>query len=696
MNRSTRHISTVGRRLALAASCAALACAAAASTPSLATDSPDVAAGRYGDSGFDTSGQDRHIQPGDDFYSFANGSAIARLVIPPDRAAVGTMTSLRALSETRVRLILEEAAAQTPAIPATPQGKAGAFYRAFLDEARIEGLGAEPIAADLQTVRAVRGRTDLAGLMALENQGAFVSMLQLKIDVDEAQPDRYAVHLAQAGLGLPDRDYYLEPQFAPQLALYRIYVARMLSLVGWGDPAGNADRIIALETRIAQASLPRVDQRDPDKIYNPITVAEIEEIQTGFPWAAFLAGAGLASVTRVVEQQKDAIAQIATLYRATPLDVLEAWEAFHVVDRSAPYLSFPFVQANFDFHDKGLTGQLQLQPRWKRAVQELNADMGEAIGQVYVARYFPPASKARVVGMAREIQTAFRRRIEALDWMSRATKVEALRKLDAYDIKVGYPDHWRDYAALRIRPDDLVGDVRRSAAFDWDRRVRRLDRPVDRSEWGLPPQVLQAYNDPARNELLFTAAVLQAPLFDVGADLSINYGGIGAVIGHEMTHGFDDQGRKFDATGRLRDWWAPRDADRFRARADRLVAQFNAYAPLNGGPHVNGRLTLGENIADLGGVNLALDAYHAATNGKPIPIIDGYTGEQRIFLGWAQAWRGRVRDERLRRLLAMDPHSPDQYRVNGVVRNIDAWYTAYRVRLGEGLYLSADQRVRIW
>ena len=649
----------------------------------------------YGSWGYDIAGGDPAIKPGEDFYGYADGKAVAAIVIPPDRSSYDTFARLAELSEARVHAILEREAASAPEQPTTSAEKTGAFYKAFMDEARVNALGARPLDADLNALRAARDKVALAALMGRKNDGFLASLIDASIDTDEKDTGRYAVHLSQSGLGLPDRDYYLKPDFAAKKALYQAYVEKLLGLIGWADPAASAARIVAFETQIAQVSLPREDERDPERIYNPMTIAEVEANDRGFPWKAYLAAADLGGVPRVIEQEKDAIARISALYDQTPLPVLKAWEAFHIADAAAPDLSEPFVQASFEFHDKGLSGQPEMKTRWKRAVTTVNRGMGEATGEVYVAQYFPPESRAKMETLVADLKAAFRARIEKLTWMGPATKTEALKKLAGYTVRIGYPDHWRNYSSLTIRSDDLVGDVERSDAFEWARRVKRLNGPVDKSEWGMTPQTVNAYNKPVWNEVVFPAAILQPPFFDPNAEPAINYGAIGGVIGHEMTHGFDDQGRKFDSTGRLRDWWTAEDAKRFQERADRLGAQYDSYFPLPGA-HINGKLTMGENIADSGGANLGLDAYHTFLGGKPAPVVDGYTGDQRVFLGWAQVWRGKRREDSLRQQLVTDPHSPGRYRVNGVVRNVDGWYAAFDVRPGDALYLAPDQRAHIW
>jgi putative endopeptidase len=415
----------------------------------------------------------------------------------------------------------------------------------------------------------------------------------------------------------------------------------------------------------------------------------------GFDWNRYLAAANLGGVSRVVVTTNTAFPTFGKIYAETPLETLKAWQAFHLADGAAPYLSKPFADASYEFHGKTLGGQPEQQPRWKRAVAFTNEAVGESVGRVYVARYFPPASKAKMDALVGDIHTALQARIEKLPWMGEETKAKALEKLSKFTVKIGYPARWRDYSKLTLKRDDLYGNVIRAGAFEWDREVTRLNQPVDKGEWGMTPQTVNAYYNYANNEVVFPAAILQAPFFDPDADAAINYGGIGAVIGHEISHGFDDQGRKSDGDGMLRDWWTTADADKFKVQADRLGAQYSAFEPLPGA-HVIGALTMGENIGDLGGLSLALDAYHASLKGKPAPAIEGLTGDQRVFLGWAQVWRDKIREDALRQRLVTDPHSPAVYRVNGAIRNIDGWYAAYDVKPGDKLYVAPDQRVRIW
>ena len=674
--------------------CAAAAGALLAATPALAQTADPLASPRYGAWGYDLAGRGAGLKAGDDFFRFANGAYLDRLQIPSDRARFGNFDVLTELSQARVRSILEAAAAKGAS--ASPvETKVGAFYGAFMDEARIERLGAAPLKPDLDRIRAATTREALAGVMGLAPKGFHSAIFGLYIGADEKAPDKYAVYLVQAGLGLPDRDYYLTPQFAEQKTKYQAYVATLLTLAGWPGAEAQAKAVVDFETKIAEASWTRAQRRDRDRTYNPTTIAELEKSAPGFAWRAFLGAGDLGKVDRLVVTENTAIPKIAAIYAATPVETLKAWMAFSLVDNAAADLSKPFVDARFEFRDKTLSGQPEQRERWKRAVATVQRAMGEAVGEVYVARYFTPDAKAKMVALVGELKTAMRGRLERAAWMSPATKTEAFAKLDKFGVKIGYPDKWRDYAALVVRPGDLYGNVERGVAFEWAYQVARIDKPVDRQEWGMTPQTVNAYYDSTFNEVVFPAAILQPPFFDPNADPAVNYGGIGGVIGHEITHGFDDQGRKSDGDGKLREWWTAEDAQKFEAAAQRLGTQYGLFEPLPGAK-LNGEATMGENVADLGGLLLALDAYHHSLNGAPAPMIDGLTGDQRVFLSWAQVWRQKIRDDALRQQVASDPHSPAEFRVNGVVRNIDAWYEAFGVGPGEKLYVAPGDRVRIW
>jgi putative endopeptidase len=681
--------------------CLALACLSAGST----TKAQESNKPQYGSWGIDLTAMDPNVKPGNDFNRYASGAWLARTQIPPDQPLASLRHLMSDITEARLHELMEKAAAAAPAPPVTLEQKAGAFYKAFMDEARLDTLGAAPIGPELSAIRAAKDRQDIAELMGRNNTDFYATIFSLGTDVDLKDTSRYAVYATQGGLGLPDRDYYLKPSFASQKAAYQTYVAKLLAQVGWPDPETNAAAVVAFETRVADASWTRAQQRDVEGSYNPQTQSELAALAPGFAWQRFLLGADLNGLDRLVVSEKSAFPRIAAIYQSTPLKVLQAWEAFTVADNAAFYLAKPFSEARFQFRDKVLSGQPEEQVRWKRAIRAVGGgdctgdrvdcfgNMGFGLGQLYTAQYFPPSSKIKIEELVTNVKAAMRARLERLDWMSPATKAEALKKLDTYQIKVGYPDHPRAYATLVIRADDLVGDVRRSGEADWRFYTSRLHGPVDRTDWSMTPQTNDAYNGSLR-DIVFPAGILQPPLFDPAADPAVNYGAIGAVIGHELTHGFDDEGRKLDAAGQLRDWWSKSDADAFESRAKSLGTQYSSYEPVPGA-HINGDLTMGENIADLGGINVALEAYHRSLNGSA-QVIDGFNGDQRVLLGWAQAWRGKAREDYIRKQVISDPHSTRAFRVIGPTRNVDAWYAAFGVKPGDSYYLPPDQRVRIW
>ena len=652
-----------------------------------------LASPKYGTWGFDLSGMDRSVKPGDDFFKFANGKWTERTEIPSDQTRYGNFNILRDLSQARVHAILEDAAAGKLDDP--DAAKIGAGYAAFMDEALAEKLDAKPIAPELAQIRKVKSKDEFTALMGKANSTGFSTILPVFISIDAKAPTRYTVMSATAGLGLPDRDYYLQPGFAEKKAKYQAYIQQMLTMIGWEKPAEHAKAIVDFETAIAEASWTRVQRRDRDKTYNPMTPAELAAYTPGFDWNRYLAATGLPKVERIVVTTNTAFPKVAKVYADTSLDTLKAWQAFHVADGAAPLLSKRFVDANYEFQNKELAGQPVIQPRWKRAATFMDGAIGESVGRVYVARYFPPEAKAKMDDLVANIRLAMQNRIQKLQWMGPETRAKAEEKLSKFTVKIGYPTKWRDYSALTLKRDDLYGNALRAGEFQWKRQVARLNGPVDKAEWGMTPQTVNAYYNFANNEIVFPAAILQAPFFDPDADPAINYGGIGGVIGHEISHGFDDQGRKSDGDGVLRDWWTAEDNNKFKAQADRLGAQYSAFEPLPGAK-VQGGLTMGENIGDMGGLSLGLDAYRASLKGGPAPVIDGLTGEQRVFLGWAQVWRQKIRDEALRQQVVTDPHSPAYYRVNGTIRNLPAWYEAWNVQPGDKLYVAPTDRVDIW
>jgi putative endopeptidase len=649
---------------------------------------------QFGSWGFDLSGMDREAKPGDSFFDFASGAWDARSVIPRDKSFFGAFDMLRDRTQEEVRTIIEDAA-KSQAPTSTDAGKIGALYHAFMDEARLEELDASPIADDLARIRAASSKSQLAVVMGRSRGGFGASFFSLGVGEDDKDPTRNTLYASQSGLGLPDRDYYLRPAFQDKKQQYRDYVARMLDMVRWGDAQRRADEIVALETQIAEASWTRAESRDPDKTYNPMSPEELGSRASDFPWASWLAAAQVGHAGRIVVRQVTAFPKLAKIFNDAPVETLQAWAAFHLVDQTAPYLSKRFVEARFEFRNRAMTGQQEDRVRWRRAVQLVTTSIGEVVGKEYVARYFPPDSKAKMSELVARVKAALRARIERLAWMTPETKAKALDKLSQFGTKIGYPNKWRDYSALRIDPNDLVGDVRRANEFRWAYSVGKLDKPVDPDEWGMTPQTVNAYYSASRNEIVFPAAILQPPFFDPNADMAVNYGAIGGVIGHEMTHGFDDQGRKFDGHGLLVDWWQPADSAKFQAEAAKYGAQFDTYS-VAPGVNVKGALTMGENIADLGGLLLAIDAYRASLNGAPAPVRDGFTGEQRVFLGWAQVWRSKARPDALKQQVTSDPHSPARFRVDGPMRNVDAWYDAWGVKPGDKLYLKPEDRAHIW
>lgn len=644
--------------------------------------------------GLDLTDGDPAVKPGDDFYRYANGHWQDTTQIPPDRAEWGSFDLLRERSLEQLRGILE--GLPQDAAAGSNERKLNDFYRAYLDTAAIDGLGLAPAQPALDAIAAANSYEDVARLMARPGLRLTAPIL-LDMMPDDKDPDRYMVTVGQGGLGLPDRDYYLKDDAAYKdvRAKYLAHIERLLKLAGDAQASQAAQAILQLETQIASAHWPRAKRRDRDLTYNPETREQLASFAPGMPWAALLAGAGLESQPRFVVRESDAVQALAALFAKVPVERWRTYLRYHFLVGNADVLPKPFDAEVFAFYGHELHGQEQQKARWKRAVAAVDGELGEAAGQLYVKRYFPPSSKTKMLALVANLRAAYQARIEKLAWMTPQTRQVALQKLAAFRPKIGYPDKWRDYSALEVRRGDAFGNMARGEAFDWQRQVKRLNGPTDRGEWGMTPQTINAYYYATFNEVVFPAAILQPPFFDPNADAAVNYGGIGGVIGHEMGHGFDDQGSKSDARGVLHSWWQPEDVQAFHQRVDRLAAQYDAYTALPG-LNVNGRLTLGENIGDLGGVSVALDAYHRSLHGAAPPLLAHLTGEQRFFLAWAQVWRTKQREEDLRSQVTSNPHSPGKFRVNGVVRNVDAWYPAFNVQPAEKLYLPPDERVHIW
>jgi len=679
------------RFTAAALTAAALTLAACTHAPA---QSPATGQAQIPPWGLDLGSRDLSVKPGDDFYHYADGHWLEAHTIPADRTRWGSFDELDERSLQQVLSIVQKLP------PDAPEGsnaqKVGDYYRAFIDTAAIDQKGIGPARAGIDAISAAKNHHDLTRLMGRPDL-ALKAPLHVDIAIDEKNPDRYAVIITQSGLGLPDRDYYLKNDavYSALREKYQAHITRLLGLAGEVNPAAEAQGILEVETRIATIHWEVAKRRERDLTYNPRTRAQLEQLVPGFYWETLLATEGVDAQMQFVVRELDAVQALAQLFLEVPPDTWRPYFKYHYLVSMAAVLPQAFDDEVFDFYGRTLKGQQQQRPRSKRAVRALDEDLGEAVGALYVERFFPASSKEQVRALVENLRASYAQRIAQLTWMTPATRKVALEKLAAFHPKLGYPDTWRDYAALSILKGDAFGNNVRASVFEWQRQVVRLNAPTDRAEWGMTPQTINAYYNPTFNEVVFPAAILQPPFFDPHADAAVNYGGIGAVIGHEMGHGFDDQGAKSDAHGVLRTWWDAADTQAFKLRTDALAAQYDQFTVLPG-LKVNGRLTLGENIGDLGGLTVAYEAYHRSLQGRPAPLRDGLTGDQRFFLAFAQIWRSINREEALRSQVLSNPHSPPQFRVNGVVRNMDAWYSAFAVQPADKLYLPPAERVRIW
>jgi putative endopeptidase len=663
----------------------------------LAQDAP-----RFGTWGVDLAAMDKSVKPGDDFSKFATGTWEKAAVIPPDRSRIGGFTDLQILSEQRLRNIMDELHSRPAAQLNVDERKLKDFYDAWMDTKAIEANGLKPLQKDLSQIAALKTPAQVAEIMASPRISAG-AIYGYGIGVDDKHPDNYSLNLSQAGLGLPDRDYYLSdnPDLAKTRDAYRKYLADMMTLAGLSDAGARADRVMALETEIAKVQWTRADRRDADKIYNPMQAADLKKLAPEFPWDAFLKETGIPLTTAsgnqryIIVAEKTAFEPLAKVFAATPVSTWRDYLTVHYLHSMSSYLPKKFDDLDFAFFGTVLSGATQQLDRPTRGIHLIDGQMGEALGKVYVAKYFPPEAKAKADTLVSNLLKAYAADIQTLDWMGPATKQKALEKVQQFMPKIGYPDHWRDYTALKILPGDLVGNIERSNVFEYNREVARINKPVDRTEWGMTPSTINAYYNASFNEIVFPAAILQPPFFDPKADDAVNYGGIGAVIGHEISHGFDDQGSKYDGKGVFQDWWTKEDRANFDKRTAMIVSQYDAFEPLPG-LHVIGKNTLGENIADNAGLAIALKAYHISLGGKPAPVIDGYTGDQRFFLGFAQVWRSKMRESRIRTLTLSNEHTVDNFRSIGATRNQDAWYEAFGVTPNQKYYLPPDQRVHLW
>ena len=649
-------------------------------------------------SGIDLQYVDRSVRPQDDLFRHLAGGWLAGDVIPADRARYGSFDALADATEKQVKAIVDELAARQDLAAGSDERKIADLYASFMDEKALERRGTSALRAELAKITALTGKGQLAAVFADLQALGVAQPLGFFINPDARNSTRYVVYLEQGGLGLPDRDYYLKDDARLKEArlAYLGHVQRMLTLAGVSDAKAEAERIVELETAIARAQWTKVESRDAIRSYNKIAVKGLAALGAGFDWPAYLGAAGVGDkVKELIVRQPSYVKGLAKLIDETPLSTWQAYLQWHVIAALAPYLGEDFVTASFDFYGRTLRGIPEDRPRWKRGLALIDESLGEALGRSYVARHFPQQNKLRMESLVANLIGAYRQSITGLDWMGPKTRQQALAKLAKITVKIGYPSRWRDYGALAIERDDLVGNVVRARRFEAQRQVAKLGHPIDRSEWEMTPQTVNAYYNPEMNEIVFPAAILQPPFFDVSADDAANYGAIGAVIGHEISHGFDDQGSHYDGNGNLRDWWTPADHAKFNAKAKALVAQYSAYSPV-AGYNVNGELTLGENIADTSGLAIAYKAYGISLAGKPAPLIDGLSGDQRFCLGFAQVWRSKSRDAEAVRRIKSDPHSPPEFRANGTLSNNDAFYRAFAVQPGDKLYRSPAERVRIW
>jgi predicted metalloendopeptidase len=684
-------------RLPVTAGAAAVALAGAAQAQTTSQPAANVRGATAAAAlGVDTTNLDRSVRPQDDFFRFVNGGWLNRTQIPGDRSSWGSFLELREQSSTALRTILEEAA-RSSAPAGSAERKIGDMYASYLDSARVEALGLTPLQGELRTIAAVTSTKQLPTAFARLARLGVSRPVGVGVGPDQRNSERNVVAVSQAGLGLPDRDYYLkqDAKLAAARAAYAQYITRAMTLAGQTDPAGAAQRIVALETRLAEKQWDRARNRDRNATYNRMTTAQLAAAMPSFDWPAYLKAAKLGQPTEVVVRQPDYLTALDTIIASTPVSTWREYMTFKLLDGYAEALPAAYQNARFDFRGRTLSGQQEQSARWKRAVAAVEGSLGEAAGQVYVKRHFAPEAKARMDALVKNVVEAYRVGIDSLEWMSPATKTEAKAKLAKFTVKIAYPDRWRDYSSLQIRRDDLIGNAMRTSAFEYDEMVARLSKPVERWRWGMTPQTVNAYYNASNNEIVFPAAILQPPFFNVQADDAVNYGGIGAVIGHEIGHGFDDQGRKSDGAGNLRDWWTGDDAKAYESRAEKLGAQYAALTPIDS-LHINPKLTMGENIGDVSGLAAAYRAYRMSLGGKPAPVIGGFTGDQRFFMGYAQIWRTKMRDDALRQQLLTDPHSPGAVRAYIPLVNNDAFVAAWNVKPGDKMYVAPENRVRIW
>ncbi|WP_374584665.1 M13 family metallopeptidase [Pseudoduganella sp.] len=648
-------------------------------------------------SGIDTQYIDKSVRAQDDFFQHLNGEWLKTTEIPADKSSWGSFAKLRDDTLFHLRDLIQDLQKQKGL--KGDEAKIAALYASYMDEAKLEKAGIKPLAGELSRIRGLKDKKGMPALIAHLNKSGVPAPYGVGVSQDARNSTQYAAYMGQSGLGLPDRDYYLkkdDAKMADALAKYELHVAKVLGMAGNKNGADMAKAIIGLETELAKAQWTRVENRDPVKRYNKMEITKLAEIAPGYDWKAALGAVGIAAKTdTVIVAQPSYMTEFAKLVESTPLETWKAYFEWQLLRDASPYLSKEFDQANFAFYGTVLTGVTEQQPRWKRGVGVVEGAIGEGLGKLYVAKYFPAERKARMEELVKNLLVAYKQSIDSIDWMGPETKKQAQEKLAKFTPKIGYPNKWRDYSKLQFNAGDLAGNLRRATEFAYNRNIDKLGKPIDKDEWGMTPQTINAYYRPTANEIVFPAAILQPPFFDMKADDAVNYGAIGAVIGHEISHGFDDSGSQYDGDGNLRDWWTAQDRAAFKVKADAMVKQYGAYEPVPGYP-INGKLTLGENIADNSGLAIAYKAYKISLGGKQSPVIDGLTGEQRVFMGFGQVWRTKMREQQAIVQVKTDPHSAGRFRANGTVVNQPAFYEAFGVKEGDKMYVKPEDRIIIW
>jgi putative endopeptidase len=671
--------------------------AAGCSGESGSNDAAPAAAPKPLTSGIDMTSVEKSVRPQDDLFHHVNGAWLSKTEIPADKSSYGAFDMLVDKAQADLRAIVEDAARSSNKPPGSEAQKIGDFYESFMNESRANEIGLKPLESELAAVDRIASKTDLARYFGRMFKLNLINPLIGFVDGDAKQPDRDTLYVNQGGLGLPDRDYYLKDE--PSLKTYRekyvAFVAEILKQANQQTPDQTARQIYDLEARLARAHWTNVESRDAVKTYNRVALADLPKQFPGFDWAAWTGELGISGAPAVVIAQPSYVKALAATVNEWPVDRWKPYIRAAILNGFAPYLNKAMVDAEFGFYGQTLRGVKENQPRWKRAINTINGNLGEMLGKLYVTRHFKPEAKARMEQLVENLRIAFKDGIDKLEWMTPETKKQAQEKLAKFRPKIGYPNKWRDYSRVNVIKDDLVGNVTRAFIAESEFQLAKVGKPIDPEQWGMTPQTINAYYNPVRNEIVFPAAILQPPFFNLDADDAVNYGGIGAVIGHEMGHGFDDQGRRYDGNGVLRDWWSPKDAEEYTKRAKLLLEQYNEFEPLKG-LHVNGALTLGENIGDLTGAVIAKRAYELSLGGKPAPTIDGLNADQRYYMGWAQIWRAKQRDDALRQQVMTNPHAPEMYRANGPVRNIPEFYSTFGVKEGDKMWLAPEKRTKIW